>query len=53
MRKENRWITVYNEVLRNEAVKVIGLNKFLLDFGRMYEKSSIEVELWNYYLMKL
>jgi len=51
LRKENRWITVYNEVLRNEAVKVIGLNKFLLDFGRMYEKGSIEVELWNYYLI--
>lgn len=51
LRKENRWITVYNEILRDEAVKVIGLNKFLLDFGRMYEKSSIEVELWNYYLI--
>ena len=51
LRKENRWITVYNEILREEAVKVIGLNKFLLDFGRMYEKSSIEVELWNYYLI--
>jgi len=51
LRKENRWITVYNEILRDEAVKVIGLNKFLLDFGRMFEKSSIEVELWNYYLI--
>lgn len=50
-RKEDRWTTVYTEELRSEAVKVIGLNKYLLDFGRMYEKSSIEVELWNYYLI--
>jgi len=51
LRKENRWITIYNQILRDEAVKVMGLNKFLLDFGRMYEKSSIEVELWHYYLI--
>lgn len=37
--------------LKDISIKMFGLKKFLLDFGRMYEKKSIEVKLWNYYLI--
>ena len=41
----------FGEKLMNEAYNLIGLKKFLLDFGNMKDKSSIEVELWEYYLI--
>lgn len=44
-------VMVLKEELKLDAVKVLGLKKFLLEFGRMYDKSTIEVELWNYYLI--
>ena len=34
-----------------EAKKMYGLKKFLLDFSSIEDKSSIEVKLWDYYLM--
>ena len=34
-----------------EAKKMYGLKKFLLDFSSIEDKSAIEVKLWDYYLM--
>lgn len=38
-------------LLIKEAIEIQGLEKFLLDFGRMGEKSAYEVSLWEEYLM--
>lgn len=44
-------VMILKEELKLEAIKVLGLKKFLLEIGRMYDKSTVEVELWNYYLI--
>ena len=41
----------FNERLMNDAYNLIGLKKFLLDFSNIKDRSSIEVELWEYYLI--
>ena len=45
--------TVYNvsDVLKEDALKISGLKKFLNDFSNIKERESIEVKLWEYYLM--
>lgn len=42
---------VIADKMKSEAIKIFGVKKFLLDFGRMYEKKSSEVILWEYYLI--
>lgn len=42
---------IYTLKMKEEVVKLLGLKKFLLDFGRLYEKNTIDVVLWNYYLI--
>lgn len=37
--------------LKEEAIKLAGLKKFLLEFSRIQEKEAIEVKLWKEYLM--
>ena len=37
--------------LRSEAVKLAGLKKFLQDFSKISDRSSVEVKLWKEYLM--
>lgn len=37
--------------IKDEAIKLKGLKKYLLDFTLMKEKKYIEVHLWNEYLM--
>lgn len=39
------------ESLRQEAVYLAGLKKFLIDFSEMKNKEAIEVHLWKEYLM--
>lgn len=50
-KKETKRTTVFTRELKLEALKLFGLQKFLLDFGRMYAKQTLEVSLWNYYLI--
>ena len=40
-----------DDVIYNEAVKLAGLKKFLIEFSRMDEKQPIEVNMWQYYLI--
>ncbi len=40
-----------NDSLKEEAIKLAGLKKFLLEFSRIKEKEAIEVKLWKEYLM--
>ncbi len=40
-----------NDSLKEEAIKLAGLKKFLIEFSRIKEKSSLEVVLWKEYLM--
>lgn len=49
--KRKTYYTIYKSSLKEEAYKLLGFKRFLLDFGRMKEKSTVEVELWNYYLI--
>ncbi len=37
--------------LKEEAILLKGLKKYLTDFSRIYEKNPIEVHLWQYYLI--
>lgn len=37
--------------LKEEAIKLAGLKKFLIEFSRIKEKEAIEVMLWKEYLM--
>lgn len=45
--KEN----IVSEELRNEAIKLMGLKKFLLNFSLISERAYIEIELWEEYLI--
>lgn len=44
---------VYNvsDDLKEDALKVAGLKKFLNEFSNISDRESIEVKLWEYYLM--
>ena len=42
---------IYSDALRQEAIKLKGLKKFLLDYSLIQEKETIEVHLWKEYLM--
>lgn len=37
--------------LRNDAIEMKGLKKFLKEFSQIHKKEPIEVKLWNEYLM--
>lgn len=37
--------------MMEEAKKIAGVKKFLLEFSNIKDKSSIEVNLWEEYLM--
>lgn len=45
--------TVYNvtEMLKNEATQVAGVKKFLDEFSNISDRESIDVKLWEEYLM--
>lgn len=43
--------TVYKESLRQKAIKLLGLKKFLLDYSQMASREAIEVKLWDDYMM--
>ena len=45
--KEN----IVSEELRNEAIKLMGLKKFLLNFSLISERAYKEIELWEEYLI--
>ncbi len=50
--KPNKFYKHYEtQSIYNEAKKLAGLKKFLKDFSSIEDKSSIEVHLWEYYLM--
>lgn len=40
-----------NPIINEEAKKIIGLKKFLKDFSNIKDRSAIEVNLWDEYLM--
>lgn len=40
-----------DDSIYNDAVKLAGLKKFLVEFSRMHEKQPIEVNMWKYYLV--
>ena len=42
---------IISKELEEEAIKLIGLKKFLEEFSRIDDKKVIEVELWEEYLM--
>lgn len=42
---------VVNPSLKDEAIKLIGLRKYLIDFSSMSKKEYFDVHLWNEYLM--
>ena len=49
-----KWNDIFRDVspkLKEEAIKLKGLKKFLLDFSRMYEKKYFDVHLWEEYLI--
>lgn len=48
-KKDNNYIL--KDELKQEAINLLGLKKYLKDFSRMEEKSSIEVKLWKEYLI--
>ena len=41
----------YNDNLRQDAKRLLGLKKFLLDYSLMEEKQHIEVKTWGNYLI--
>lgn len=43
--------TVYTAELKEKAIKLLGLKKFLLDYSKIAEREAIEVELWDKYLV--
>ena len=45
--KEN----IVSEELRNEAIKLMGLKKFLLNSSLISERAYKEIELWEEYLI--
>lgn len=42
---------IVKDELKEDALKVAGLKKFLNEFSNISERESIEVKLWEYYLM--
>lgn len=42
---------IITEKLREEAVELCGLKKFLIEFSRIKEKQPLEVKLWKEYLI--
>ena len=44
-------VHVVSDVLKEDALKIAGLKKFLNEFSNISERESIEVKLWEYYLM--
>lgn len=40
-----------DSTVRNEAIKLLGLKQFLLDYSLISERESIEVNLWEDYLI--
>ena len=53
LNKEKKVFSTYYETreIYEEAKKLAGLKKFLKDFSSIEDKSSIEVHLWEYYLI--
>lgn len=53
LNKETKVLSKYYETkeIYEEAKKLAGLKKFLKDFSSIEDKSSIEVHLWEYYLI--
>lgn len=49
--EKNKHTYHLDDVIYDDAVKLAGLKKFLVEFSRMYEKQPIEVEMWKYYLI--
>ena len=51
--KEDLFDTIYcaKKELRPEAIQLLGLKKFLMDFSNMKERQPIEVKLWKEYLI--
>lgn len=44
-------VHVVSDELKEDALKIAGLKKFLNEFSNISERESIEVKLWEYYLM--
>lgn len=42
---------IASEELKNHAMEMSGLKKFLLEFSNIKNRESIEVKLWEYYLI--
>lgn len=51
IRKLIRNDTIYTASLREKAIKLLGLKKFLLDYSKISSREAIEVELWDEYLI--
>ncbi len=53
IKMEKKLLARYYETIEiyDEATKLAGLKKFLKDFSSIKDKSSIEVHLWEYYLI--
>lgn len=43
--------TIYTSSLKEKAIKLLGLKKFLLDYSKISSREAIEVELWDEYLV--
>ena len=43
--------TIYTAELKREAIKLLGLKRFLLDYSKISAREAIEVELWDEYLV--
>lgn len=51
LKRYNIYSTIYTEKLQEEAERILGFKKFLLDYSLIAERESIEVELWEQYLI--
>ena len=40
-----------NDIVKNDAIELAGLKKYLMEFATMDKKEAIEVKLWKEYLM--
>lgn len=51
--ERKRFSTIYivNDILKEDALKMSGLKKFLNEFSNIKDRESIEVKLWEDYLM--
>lgn len=48
---DDKYLYDVNPILYEEAIKLAGLKRFLNDFSNIKDRSSIEVNLWEEYLM--